>query len=72
MRRKSARAPVRPRVSMQKKDDTPVSIFLKKLFVSLDNAGFAPIADSPAAQEIQSFSRPEKYGYLLTKKKAEK
>jgi hypothetical protein len=36
-----------------------VSIFLKKLLVFLDNAGYDPADNSPAADEIRSFQRPE-------------
>jgi hypothetical protein len=44
---------------MGKNDMTPVSNFLRKLFVFLEDAGFDPIDNSPAAIEIQSYSRPE-------------
>ena len=38
---------------------TPVSNFLRKFFVLLENAGFDPIDRSPAAMEIRSFPPPE-------------
>jgi hypothetical protein len=38
---------------------TPVSNFLRKLFVLLENTGIDPIDGSPAAVEIRSFPRPE-------------
>lgn len=44
---------------MKKLDSTPVSKFLNKLFAFLENAGFDPAPDSPAAKEVRSFSRPE-------------
>lgn len=40
-------------------DETPVSSFLKKLLVFFDNAGCDPRTDSPAANEICAFQRPE-------------
>jgi hypothetical protein len=44
---------------MKKSNKTPVHNFLIKLFVFLENAGFDPAADSPAAKEVGAFSRPE-------------
>ena len=38
---------------------TPVSNFLRKLFVFLENAGIDPMDGSPAAIEIRSFPRPK-------------
>jgi hypothetical protein len=44
---------------LEKNNMTPVSNFLRKFFVLLENAGFDPIDRSPAAMEIRSFPRPE-------------
>jgi len=44
---------------MKKYNKTLVSNFLIKLFSFLEKAGFDPAADSPAAKEVKSFSRPE-------------
>lgn len=41
------------------KDDTPIANFLKRLLVFMDNAGADPLNDSPAANDIRSFPRPE-------------
>jgi hypothetical protein len=39
--------------------NTPVSKFLKKISIFLDNCGFDPLPGSPAEKEIRSFSRPK-------------
>lgn len=44
---------------MKNNNKTPASNFLIKLLAFLENAGFEPAADSPAAKEVRSFSRPE-------------
>jgi hypothetical protein len=44
---------------MKENGNTAGSRFLKKFLVFLENAGFDPVDDSPAATEIRSFIRPE-------------
>jgi hypothetical protein len=44
---------------MKENDKTPISEFLNKLLPYLENAGFEPADDSPAANEIKSFKRRE-------------
>jgi hypothetical protein len=44
---------------MRENDNTTVTRFLKKFLVFLENAGFEPVYDSPAAVEIRSFKRHE-------------
>ena len=39
--------------------NTPVSKFLKKISIFLDNCGLDPVPGSPAEKEIRSFSRPK-------------
>ena len=39
--------------------NTPVSKFLKKISIFLDNCGLDPLPGSPAEKEIRSFSRPK-------------
>ena len=39
--------------------NTPVSKFLKKIYIFLDDCGLDPLPGSPAEKEIRSFSRPE-------------
>ncbi|MBW2596558.1 MAG: hypothetical protein JRC93_11415 [Deltaproteobacteria bacterium] len=39
--------------------NTPVSRFLKKISLFLDNCGLDPLPGSPAEKEIRSFARTE-------------
>jgi len=44
---------------MEIKTNTPVSIFLKKISIYLDNCGVDPLPGSPAEKEIREFLRSE-------------
>lgn len=44
---------------MAENDNTPISRFLNRFLPYLEDAGFEPANDSPAAIEIKSFERRE-------------